>query len=139
MVSNARDAHGKIYGKFFTFGNFPIKKLSSFSDESFFLYEFDDCHFAGVAEAGSHLDDAGVAAVSVLVLGCDFFEQFCYGFFFIKIFQCLASCCEIASLAESDHAFSDLSGLFGTCERSDHATVLDEALHLVSEHGVAMI
>ena len=77
-----------------------IKKPSVFT-EGFFdakLHQLDDGHLSGVAAAGTDLDDTGVTAVTVGILGGDLLEQLVGDIFLGDVAQSLAVEARVLSL-----------------------------------------
>ena len=76
------------------------------------LYKLDDAHLSCVAATGASLYNAGVTAVSVLVLGRDLIKQLLYNIFLGNIGKHLSFGSQSVLLAESDHLLSHSANFF---------------------------
>src|SRR5581483_7728786 len=100
--------------------------------------ELDHRHRCVVAIAETGLDDAGVAAVAVLVAGRQHVEQLLDLIEVAHLADRLAAHRQPALLAERDQLLDDRPQLLGLRERGDDLLVLDQRGGHVGEHGGAM-
>ena len=69
--------------------------------------ELQNCHLGSVAAASADLDDAGVAAVAVSVLGADLVKQLLCNIFLGDVSVDLALGVQVACLAKGVYLYSD--------------------------------
>ncbi len=101
--------------------------------------EFDHGHRRVVAVAEAGLDDAGVAALAVLVAGRQRVEQLPDLILVAHLGDRLAAHGQPALLAERDQLLHDRAKLLGLRQRGDDLLVLDQRGAHVCKHRAAML
>src|SRR5437899_10143193 len=101
--------------------------------------ELDNGHRGIVAVAEAGLDDAGVAALAVLVAGRQRVEQLPDLILVAHLGDRLAAHGEAALLAEGDQLLDDRAQFLRLRERSDDLLVLDQRRAHIGEHRAAML
>src|SRR6516162_355401 len=101
--------------------------------------EFDDRDGGGIAIAEAGLEDAGIAAVAVLVAGTEHLEQFLDHGDVAHLRDRLAARVQVATLAERDQFLDDRPQVLRLRQRGHDLLVLDERRRHVGEHGAAML
>ena len=86
----------------------------------------------------AHLQDAGVAALTVRKARADFVEELDDDFAVTQTVEGEALVGDGGFLRERDHRFDDTAEFLGLRERGLDGFVLDERAHHVAEHGEAV-
>src|SRR5215213_10181696 len=101
--------------------------------------EFDHGHRRVVAVAEAGLDDAGVAALAVLVAGRQYVEQLADLILVAHLGDRLPAHGQPTLLAEGDQLLDDRTQFLRLRQRGDDLLVLDQRRAHVGEHRLAML
>ena len=98
------------------------------------LDQLNDSHLSGVASTGADLDDAGVTAVGLLILGSNLIKQLLSYGLLGNVSIHLTLSVEVILLSDGDHLLCHRGNLFSTSNCGLYLTVLEKEGNHSSEH-----